>query len=186
MVWARLIEQSEWCAWLLVDKLRLGKTISALSRLICAYAEAEVEHKLSVEVSQPSTSYNDNGSIAPLDSENDTTPSLTPKVEHLPSVPQQIQAGPEGQGRTKIQRKVKRIAQSAAVVEKLRVRRYKPTLVLAPSQATNDWKKEIHCFFPDIQARYFFQNPSRLSASRERTLTLRKTIEDLLCYLTRS
>ena len=185
LVWARLMEQSKLCAWLLADEMGLGKTISALSRLICAYAEAEAKHKLPVEGSQPLTSRNDNGSIAPHNSENDTTPSINPRVEHPLSVPQQVQSGPEGQERTKMQRKVERIAQLAAIVEKLRVRRYKPTLILAPSQATNDWKHEIRCFFPDIQARYFFQNPSRLSASRERTLTLGETMEDLLRYLTR-
>ena len=96
LVWDGLIEQSEWCAWLLVDEMGIGKTISALSHVICAYAEAEAEHEFLVEGSQPSTSRNDNGSIAPPNAETDTTSSINPKVEHLLSVPQQVRAGPEG------------------------------------------------------------------------------------------
>ncbi len=57
------------------------------------------------------------------------------------------------------------------------------TLILAPSQATNVWKHETRRFFPEIQAHCFFYNPSRLAPSRERTLTLSKTIKELLQYL---
>ena len=134
---------------------------------------------------QPLTSRNNNGSIAPPNSENGTAPSITLRIDQPLSVPQQVQAGSGRQQRTKSQRNNERIARLAAIVENLRVRRYKPTLILALSQATNVWKSNISCSFPNIQARYFLQNPSRLTALHERTLTLREIIEDLLCYLTR-
>ena len=184
LAWARLMEQSELHAWLLADEMGLGKTISALSRVICAYTEAEAKQKSPVQGTDapgPLTSRNSNGSIVPPGSEKDADPPTTPRIDQ--SLSDSQGAGPEGHERTATDRKIESIARRGAVVERLQGRQYKPTLILAPSQATNVWKHEIRRYFPDIQARYFFQNPGRLGASRERTLTLGKNVDELLHYL---
>lgn len=43
LAWASPMEQSELDVWLLADEMGLRKTVSALSRLICAHIEAKIK-----------------------------------------------------------------------------------------------------------------------------------------------
>ena len=192
------MEQSKLGAWILADEMGLGKTVSALSRLLYAYLEAKAIEPQQVErenTPTPLPSGDDNGSTTPPTSSspnqnnnnnNTTTDNGTSTEPVVVDDPFPVTLGGEHSrsAPSLTQQHVEKIAQTQRLVEQLWGRHYKPTLILAPSQATNVWKNEIRRYFPEIQARYFFHSANRLVGSRDRLLTLGRSMTDLLRYLT--
>lgn len=83
----------------------------------------------------------------------------------------------------KRQRLDRKIKETNDLSDKIRVRVYRATLILAPSQATHVWKSEINSYFPDLSPRFFLGSPKRVTSSVERGWTLGSDILDLLKWL---
>ena len=85
-------------------------------------------------------------------------------------------------GQSKSAQFLRKVDTAQRLAEKISQRKFRPTLILGPSQGFGVWKGEMKSYFPSLKLRQFYSARSR-SSLIDRDKILGTSIIDLLRYI---